>query len=301
MDFFIQYRGEFYALFTAVFWTVTAVAFEAASHRVGSLAVNIIRLFFAFALLLLFSFVARGRLLPTDATLHNWIWLSVSGFIGFVLGDLFLFKSYTLIGSRNAMLIMSLVPALAAFFGWMILGEVLNARSMIGMGVTLLGISMAIFNRPGGSRKFSLKLPVNGLLLAFAGALGQALGLVISKYGMQGYDSFASNQIRILAGMLGFSILVSWLRRWRKVLAAFGDRKGMAGISIGSFFGPFLGVSFSLLAVAHTQTGIASTIMSLVPIFILLPSVFFFGQRVTWLEAIGAVISVSGVSLFFVV
>jgi len=69
---------------------------------------------------------------------------------------------------------------------------------------------------------------------------------------------------------------------------------------LGSFFGPFLGVSFSLIAVQYTQTGIASTIMAIVPILIIPPSIFIFKQKITVWESIGAFISVAGVALFFI-
>lgn len=300
MPFLSSYEGELYALLTAVFWTVTAIAFESASHKVGSLAVNIIRLFIAFAFLAVYGLFTGNGMVPSGASMHNWTWLLISGMIGFVLGDLFLFKSYTLIGSRNAMLIMSLVPALTAVFAWIILGEILDPKSLLGMGVTLFGISLAIFNKPTTTRRVAFRLPLRGLLYAFAGAVGQALGLVISKYGMQGYDAFASNQIRIIAGMAGFSVLVTFLRRWDRVGRAMLHPRGMTGITTGAFFGPFLGVSFSLLAVAHTQTGIASTIMALVPVFILVPARTFLRQQVTAGEVTGAVISFIGVSIFFI-
>jgi drug/metabolite transporter (DMT)-like permease len=69
--------------------------------------------------------------------------------------------------------------------------------------------------------------------------------------------------------------------------------------TVGSFFGPFLGVSFSLIAVKYTAAGIASTIMALVPIFIILPAVIFYKEKVTLPEMIGAFVSVAGVALFF--
>ncbi|HNW57871.1 MAG TPA: EamA family transporter, partial [Bacteroidales bacterium] len=68
---------------------------------------------------------------------------------------------------------------------------------------------------------------------------------------------------------------------------------------LGAFFGPFLGVSFSLIAVKYTEAGIASTIMALVPVFIILPAVVLFRQKVTLSEILGAVVSVCGVALFF--
>ena len=63
--------------------------------------------------------------------------------------------------------------------------------------------------------------------------------------------------------------------------------------------GPFLGVGFSLMAVQYTAAGIASTLMATTPIIILLPSRWLFGQRITLRNVVGAVISVVGVSLFF--
>ena len=126
LSIFSNHPGEFFALLTAIVWTITALAFESASLKVGSLSVNIIRLVFGFTFLSVFALFYRGHLLPIDASVHNWLWLSISGLIGFVLGDLMLFKSYTIIGSRFAMLIMALVPPMAAIFGWILLKEKLS-------------------------------------------------------------------------------------------------------------------------------------------------------------------------------
>lgn len=300
MTFFQEHIGEFYALCTAIFWTATALAFESASLKVGSLSVNIIRLVLGFLFLSLFSLIYRGSFFPSDANLYQWTWLSVSGLIGFVLGDLFLFKSYTMIGSRFAMLIMALVPPLAAFFGFLILKERIDYLNYLGMILTIGGIAIAIISRGENGTRYTLKLPVKGILFAFGGAAGQALGLVLSKLGMKNYDPFAATQIRIIAGTAGFVLLVSIMRRWKRVFEAVLHYKAMIAIMTGSFFGPFLGVSFSLLAVAHTETGIASTIMAIVPVLILVPAVVFYHQKVTLYEIIGAVISVLGVTIFFV-
>lgn len=137
------------------------------------------------------------------------------------------------------------------------------------------------------------------MLFAFGGALGQALGIVFSKYGMQQYSPFAATQIRIIAGIIGFIVLVTLLHKWVFVRSALMDIKAMVPLTIGSFFGPFLGVSFSLLAIQHTSAGIASTIMALVPIFIIPPSVLLFKHKITIREVIGTLISLFGVSLFF--
>ena len=300
MNVLSNHSGEVAALFTAIFWTITSLSFETASHRIGTIAVNILRLVIGLLFLSIYTLLRRGLLLPTDATSENWFWLVISGLIGFVFGDLFLFKSYIIIGSRFSMLIMTLVPPLTAMFSFFIIGEHLTLFHGLGMTLTLAGISMAIFGRSARGEKLSLKLAPRGVLYAFGGALGQALGLVLSKLGLRGYDPFAATQIRIIAGIAGYTALVTILFRWGNVFRALHNREGMALTSLGAFFGPFLGVSFSLIAVKYTEAGVASTIMSLVPVFIILPAVVLYKEKVTFSEILGAIVSVGGVALFFI-
>ncbi len=294
--------GEIAAFLTAVFWTITALAFESASIKVGSVNVNIIRLFLGFIFLTIFITFWRGMPLPSDATSEQWFWLALSGIVGFVFGDLFLFKSYALIGSRNSMLIMTLVPPITTFFGWLFLEEMLSLMNLLGMLLTIIGIALAILKREKKEKFITIKLSIKGVLFAFIGAIGQSGGLILSKLGMSNnYNPFAATQIRIITGLIGFIILITFMKRWKLVFEAVSNFKAMKYIALGSFFGPFLGVSFSLLAIQYTKTGIASTIMSIVPILIIPPAILLYKQKITTIESIGAIVSVLGVSLFFIV
>lgn len=300
-----NYLGELAALLTAVFWTITALAFQQASRRVGSLVVNILRLGLAMVFYTIFLYFYRGTFWPADAGLHQWIWLAVSGVVGFVLGDLFLFSAYKTIGARISMLIMALAPPIAAVTGWLLLNETLGLLSLLGMFITIAGIAMVILQRkPAGSdnqtKTISLTHSWKGLLFAFGGAMGQGIGLVLSKYGMQDYDPIASSQIRVITGFIGFSFLISFLGRWKTVGRAFYDIPAMKSLSLGTIFGPFLGVSMSLIAIKYTSAGIASTLMQIVPVIIIAPSVFIFKEKVTLREIIGAIVTVLGVTLFFI-
>ncbi len=292
--------GELYALGTAIFWTVSALAFEGATRRVGVFGVNFIRLWLAFIFLSFLGYFVRGLIFPVDATLHNWVWLGLSGVIGFILGDYFLFSCYPLIGSRMGMLLMTLAPPFAAFLGWIFLGETMTLKALAGMVLVVTGIAITIWNKPNGQDKIKLKYPLRGLIFGFLAALGQGGGIVLSKYGMGSYNAFAANQIRVIVGAIGFTLVITFLRKWNHVGIAFKNGLALKGITTGSFFGPFLGVSFSLLAVQNVNTGIAATIMAMVPVFIIVPSVILYKQKVNLIEIAGAVISVIGVSLFFI-
>src|SRR6056297_2611145 len=174
-----NYYGEIAGIGTAVCWTATSMFFEAAGKRIGSLSVNLIRLFMAFFLLGTVTWITRGYFLPLDATTHNLTWLALSGLIGFTIGDLLLFQAFVVVGARISMLIMALSPPIAAIAGWIILGETMDSRAVLGMVITLSGIMMVVLNRPVKTvdgKKARLKdwfINPLGLLLAFGGATGQ--------------------------------------------------------------------------------------------------------------------------------
>jgi drug/metabolite transporter (DMT)-like permease len=304
-----QYFGEFAALLTAVFWTVTSLSFESAGKKVGSLQVNLIRLVLAFFIYGIISYFRIGSFLPLDAGAERWGWLALSGLVGFVIGDWLLFQAFVVIGARISMLIMAVAPPITAFFSWWWLGEVMSLMNLVGMVVTLTGISIVILKREkkednsGKLRKLTTSYSLKGILLAFGGAVGQGVGLVLSKKGMGDYDAIAASQIRVITGMVGFAIIVAIIgrnNRYQMTRYAIQNRSAMKRISLGSVFGPFLGVSFSLLAIQNTQAGIAATIMSIVPVLIIAPAIFLFHEKVNWKEILGAVIAVVGVAIFFI-
>ena len=290
----MNYLGEIAALVVAVCWTLSALFFEKAGRKIGSLSVNIIRLVWAFLLLGITLLFTKHTFFPLDATAYQWFWLGLSGIVGLFLGDLFLFKSYLLIGSRTATLIMSTVPVITATVGWFFLEEILSLKSILAILISITGIVIAI-----SDRRLKINVPAKGLLYAFGGALGQAFGLILSKKGIGDYDPISATQIRILFGLVCFIIMITLLRRWPKVKEAFRDKSGIRSVSIGSFFGPFLGITLSLYAIQNTQTGIASTFMALVPVFIIVPSAIMFKEKITAHHVIGAIVSIIGVSLFF--
>ncbi len=292
--------GEIAALATAFCWTFTGISFEYAGKKVGSLAVNFIRLILGFIFISIFTYFARGLLLPTDSTSFNWIWLGLSGLIGFFLGDLFLFQSYLEVGTRVAMLIMATSPPITALLGFIFMGEIIKPMGLIGMAITTLGIAVVILSKDTGEKKFKITHSIKGLIYAFLGALGQSVGLILSKIGMGTYNAFAATQIRIIFGFIGFFILFIYKRNWKDLTVAFNDKKAMTGIAIGSLFGPFIGVSLALISLQHTTAGISATITSIMPIIIIPFSIIFFKDKVKPKEILGTLISVVGVALLFI-
>lgn len=309
----MPHLGEILSLVVAVSWTVTALFADKASHRLGSMSANVLRLSLAIVFLGLLLWVTVGHPYPVYASGQAWWWLSLSALVGYVFGDWCLFNCYLSIGARFGQLFMTLAPPMAAIAGWAILGETLSWKSMLAMGITLVGIAISILSRGDGLR-VKLTLPFKGVLLGLGAGLGQGVGLVLSKVGMQHYSHaiptdapalmtqmlpFASTMIRAVVGAVGFLALMALQKDLPKLRSAVTDRVGMRYALIMTLFGPVLGVSLSLMAVQYTGAGIASTLMALTPVFILFPYVFIYKQRIKLREVLGVLVSMTGVALFF--
>lgn len=315
-------KGELISLVVAVSWTVTALCAEVASKRIGQISVNVIRMVASLSLLALTMYLVTGTPYPLYANTNAWLWLSMSGFVGYCFGDFCLFNSYILIGSRFGQLFMTLAPPTAAIASWLIFGETMSVFAIIGMVVTMSGIGISILSKGNDEenkshsrfRKLHTSLPAKGILFGIGAGIGQGLGLVLSKLGMTYYEAnipvdahdvhdimpFASTFIRAVTGLAGFTLVMIVTRKTRTVIRSTQDKKAMIAMVGATIFGPFVGVSLSLMATLYTNPGIAQTIMAISPILILAPAYFLFHQKVTTKEVIGAVISVIGVTLFFV-
>lgn len=309
----MNHLGEIISLLVAVSWTVTALFADKASHRLGSMTANVLRLTMAIVFLGVLLWVTVGSPYPVYASGKAWWWLSLSAIVGYVFGDWCLFNCYLAIGARFGQLFMTLAPPIAAVAGWAILGESLSWKSGLAMAVTLGGIALSILSR-GGGHKVQLTLPFKGVLLGLGAGAGQGVGLVLSKVGLQYYADaipanapalmadmlpFASTMIRAVIGAAGFLALMALQKDLPRLRQAVKDRTGMRYALVMTLFGPVLGVSLSLMAVQYANAGIASTLMALTPVFILIPYAVIYKQRIKLRELLGVLVSMTGVALFF--
>lgn len=312
-----NFYGEAIALLTAGLWTVTAMAADMASRYASSLAMNVVRMLLAVPMFCILLWVTVGSPLPVYASWETWGWLSLAGLVGYVFGDLCLFNSYRVMGSRYGQLFMTLAPVFAAVGGLVILGEVMHLRTWLVMFLILGGIAMSVFGREQTDNNHEshlhIKIPFRGVVYGLGAAAGQGIGLVISKIGLDSYASslpegispenimmpFGATFIRCVASMLVFLIIMWTRRQGASVVTLIKTPRPMLYMIVATFFGPFVGVSLSLLAIEYTSTGIASTLLALVPVFILLPSWLFLGQKITLPDILGTLVAVGGVALLF--
>lgn len=290
--------GEFFALLTAILWSSTSIVFTEASVRVGSLYVNISRLILAVFYLVLTIALFNLNLNMSASQVTN---LVLSGFAGLVIGDTFLFKSFQHIGARLSMLVMALVPGMSAILAFFFLKEFISITGIIGMIITIIGIGMVVLQRKEKPTS-DYKIDKIGIVYALIGAIGQAVGLIFAKHAFNEgeINGFVAASVRIVSSIIFLYPLFLFAKRIKNPFAVFkNDKKAFIYTIIGSIIGPYLGITFSLIAVSHAKVGIASTLMATVPI-IMLPMVrYYYKEKLSWISILGAFIAVAGIALLF--
>jgi drug/metabolite transporter (DMT)-like permease len=260
--------------------------------------VNITRLILA-ALYLLATVILFN--LNLSLSFSQYLYLAVSGFIGLVFGDTFLFRSFQQIGARLSMLIMSSAPAISAILAYFVLGELLSPWGILGIAITISGITLVVLERPDTSSS-KYKITPLGLWYGFLGAVGQGTGLIFARmaFNVGEINGFVATFIRILSSVIVLVPLVLFTDRYKDPVGVFKADPRAFGLTVtGSILGPFFGITFSLIAVAHAKVGIAATIMATVPILMLPLVHFLYKESLSWKSITGAFLAVAGVGLLF--
>ena len=216
------YIGEIISLGVAFSFTVAALSCEVAGRQWGGLVLNVWRMLLGCALSCILTWVLAGYPFPVYARVDTWMWLALSGFVGYFFGDWCLLNSYLTIGSRYGQLLVTLSPMYAAVSAWLLMDEKQGWQSLVAMTVTIGGIAVSVLGR-GEGKRLVLQLPLQGVLYGIGSGVGQGLGLVLGMMGIKTYIAevptellpkigpllpFSANAIRCITGLICFT---AWL------------------------------------------------------------------------------------------
>jgi drug/metabolite transporter (DMT)-like permease len=299
--------GQTAALLTAGLWSINSILFASAGKKIGSISVNAYRIILALLFLSISHLILFGSIYPI-ASYDQWFWIGLSGIIGLGIGDFALFEAFVIIGPRRSVLIMALSPVFGAILAYGFLNETISMYALLGIIITLIGIVIVILEKEEKSfeEKLSQELKFKGVSLAFIGALGQGIGVVVAKKGMLFESNNIINPLSATLIRMTLASIFIWLTvllagKLPELKKALKNSQGIKNTTAGAFIGPFLGVTFSMVAVTYTKIGIAQTLMSLMPVMII-PILWFGYKQKTNLRGItGAFIAIVGVAILFLI
>lgn len=300
---------------TSLLWTATSLFFTAAGRRISPTLVNASRIVLAIGLLGITHRLVTGQWIPS-ATYEQVVLLGVSGVVGLAIGDQALFVAFVDIGPRLCLLIMATSPLWAALFGWIALGETIDGGAWLGIALVLGGVIWVATEKPTKSvAAYERSYRVRGIALAILGSVCQAGGLLLSKQGI-GHGMLAEAQhmtpqaatlVRMVFAAVGMVPILLIARRREASRRASGllpsrvgsPTAGLVFMACGAVVGPFLGVWMSLVALDRAPLGIAQTLCSLSPIFILPFAVLIEKERLSLRAIVGALLAVAGTVVVF--
>lgn len=279
--------------------------FTSAGKRVGSFNVNVFRTTIAIALLGCAHVVLLGVLLPA-ASSAQWFWMGLSGIVGLGIGDFGLFAAYVTIGPRRTLLVQASSPIFASVLAFSMLGETFGLLSILGVAVTLTGIVVVLLEREEKSQETfeAKKRKTWGVFFALVSAMGQGFGAVLSKKGMYAGVSVAMNPlsaalIRMLLAGLFVWVCALFAGKLPGLRKAVRDKDGIKFTAAGALVGPVIGMTLSMVALANAETGIAQTLMSLMPVIIIPVIWIIYRDKTSWWGMLGALVAVIGVAILF--
>jgi drug/metabolite transporter (DMT)-like permease len=192
---------------------------------------------------------------------------------------------------------------LSALLALLFTGETLSTGQILGIALTLAGVAWVISDKKNNSsqREKQQRFYTKGILYGVGAAACQALGLVTAKFGLTGgFSALSGTLIRMVSAAALIWLLTLFSRQVNITLTTLANQSKLIWLILaGSFAGPFLGVTLSLVAVQNTALGVASTLSSLSPLFLLPIGYFFFSERFGWRAISGTILAMMGVALLF--
>lgn len=287
------------ALFAALLWSIASFLFARVNPHIHALEINFLKGVSGLILLIIAALLSGG-LAPAIST-QALLFLILSGVIGITLGDSAFLQALKHLGARRTLLMATLAPPMTGILAWIFLGETLTWMSWLGIALTAAGVAWVITERNPQSAANAVRL-WPGLPLGALAALAQSSAVVLSRTVLTQTQVSALQTaiVRLLAGTLFLAVWLLIAGRPLYSRIKFQSVKGLGrDLLLATFLGTFLAMWLQQISIELIPAGIAQTLISTSPLFIL-PIALLSGERVTLRAVFGVLIALAGVWLLFI-
>jgi drug/metabolite transporter (DMT)-like permease len=291
-------RAEALALLAAACWAVSSLFSAPPAQRLGAFAFSRWRMVFA-SLILWSLALASGGWRSLDVAAIGL--LGLSGVVGIFIGDTALFSCMNRLGPRRSGVLYATHALFSGVMAWAWLGEVLWGWALLGSGMLVGGVMVAVAWGKRDDEKHAWEQTRGplaiGVALGLLSALCQSLGTLMIKPLMgTAIDPVAASATRMSLALVAHGLL--WASGWpgAQVLAPLRRQDALL-IFMSAAVAMALGMTMILIALRDGQAGLVAVLSSVTPVLIL-PLLWLVYQRRpangAWL---GAALAVLGTAL----
>ena len=292
------YLGQIAALTAAACWALATILYSRSTQTLSSMQLNFVKGLIATPLLLIVAILIPGNFWQ-GWDVPQFALMLVSGVIGITIGDSLYFASLRRLGPGKTILLEYLAPPLAAVIAWLTLQETLSLLQGVGSLIVILGVLCVITekqNHEGQPRKYAY------YLFGVGAALCQAIGLVMafSAFSNIEVSPIEAAFVRIGGGTLVLTVALALTQRqiFRRTQASL-RHTNLKSLFFAVFVGTFLAIWLQQVAVATVSPGIAQTLLSTAPLF-LLATQMVTGSKPTLRAIGGTLIAMFGIATLFI-
>jgi drug/metabolite transporter (DMT)-like permease len=288
-----NFMGEIAALGAAFVWALASTIWQRVGQQIPAVVLNLLK--GAIALFMLLATVLiLGTSLPS-VNPHILAMLLISGALGIGIGDTAFFIVLKYLGARRTLLLDTLSPPLTALFGLIFLQENLSPIACTGILLTICGVAWVIAERTAETTLPSKHL-WQGLAISLLGQTTRAAGVVLSRaaFTQIDIDPLWTAALRLSGGI---AVMLCFLNPTN--LDSFQQLKApkiLGAIILAAFLGTYLGSFLDQTALKYAPAGIAHTLVSTSPLFIL-PLAVLAGEKVSLRAVVGVVAAIGGIAL----
>jgi drug/metabolite transporter (DMT)-like permease len=267
----IQQTSYIYALSSILLWSLASQAYTKYSQKISAVWVTGFKTYIGFFSFFIMIFLTTGLgIIPTKAVFY----FLISGFIGLGIGDIFLIKSFSLMGPGRTMMIFAFQPVFIGILSYFLFQQDLDSKKLI--SIIFFIICIFIFALEG--YKKSGKWHLAPFLFALAGMILDGSGVIITRLGFENSDINATqaNLIRFSGGMIAFLILARFVKFNLVENFKTLSGRGKTLMLLAGFFGTFLALWFYLKAIQTGHLASLSGIMITGVVFAALFECIFF-------------------------
>lgn len=301
--------GEIAALSAAFVWACASLIFVRIGRAgISPFVLNTFKGVIALGLMGFTIAILFGHLIPPQLTVNDALILSLSGLFGITIGDTCYFYALEKLGPRRTLLFATLCPPMTAILGFVFLGEPFTRNMVVGIILTLIGVYWVISQKQDepenhNADDFNQKLASHfkvGILFALAAMMSQSVGNVLTKFSSTEISALGISIIRLGGSLIGLILIMTWKGWWKKTNDVIRTPRIFIAIIVATFFGTFLGIWLLNAGLKYTtHTGIAATLSSTSPIFILPLAYFFEREKISLRAVLGSVLAIAGIAVLF--
>ena len=291
--------GEAAAAISALLWASAGIVIARIHPPISAGAINYGKNLVATICFVAMLWIVTGSPMPHGLDVNTALIFAASGFLGLTLCDTFLMRSLLDIGPQRMSTVLLCVPALATILAvFPPLAERPGWPVWLGIAVCISGILLAVRRHP--ERDLDPVRFQRGIRNAFLAAIFQAAAILLARYGLHKVQApiLESAVIRIGAGTVGLIVLGGFMGRlgsWHRQLSR---PKAAAMLFGASFVGTFLGILTNQAGLLWaTHAGVATTLNSLLPIYLLPLSAYYLKERFGARAILATLVAVAGVAL----